>query len=205
MNGNLLSRMMKKNDSSFSQIWKTASLYTNNPELIKPKNVVWHVTSPKNRLSIDALGLVIIPGSFNKNAIYANNMERPVMGIYQCLYDDYSEDFFNYKYVIDDDTRELKIEVTPTYDEYFGFLGLDFWMIDTTALDNIWYLDYNYEYDYNAVSGKNYYIYTHDAIPREALRLFRFSRNESFYCKKGVIDGVYSAKFTPRMREITKF
>lgn len=73
--------------------------------------------------------------------------------------------------------------------EYFQFIHkFDVWRIDTSLINNTWYIDPNLIYEPFSRSGEaEDYLYCEHTVHPRALKLFTFSVNEStYYLNKGI-------------------
>lgn len=153
---------------------------------ITPHRYVIHVSHPYFRESIDRKGLLkngtegIIP-----EGVYAHNL------LVKPNYDWFP---FVLKFECDSFLSSITNE---------GPLRLyDYWVIDTHAIDNDWYIDYCALSDFGDDTCYNtfsMFIYSDKDVPRSAIKLFRF-QNEMRWDYKGV-DGAYHFRGLDEFRE----
>lgn len=213
----LTTRIEKEHTSLYQKFRKGYVLPKSGPfggYNINPNRYVWHVSKSANRIGIHQQGLLAQQckyGSYGP-AVFANNMNTPTFGIYQCLYNDFFEIEILERHSTNKEQTvyicqdvQTTAALQPTFEEYAAYYGLDFWRIDTHKISTNWWLDLRYEYDYAARSGREYYIYTTTSIPRDAIQLFRYKGWDSFHYTFNKDLGVANARFIPRMYEIRHF
>jgi len=189
---------------------------------VNPKPYIWHISDFKNAKGIDKYGLIAKSNDFfgYGPAVFANNISKIDYRIFDknaaswdynyygkspiCICSENNEEtlfmdnksyYSNWPY-----SSELKKEYLM--DDYFAWLGYDFWRIDTSILKNhTWWIDTAWQYE-SGNEKTNWYIYTNKSIPRKALKLYRFYHYDRFILNKGVVDGVYHSKFIPKMHEV---
>ena len=202
---------------------------------IKPKRYVWHTSSYTNRFSIHQDGLVVNPileyKPMAKNAVFANNIIDPSFWFFNHFRSDYfSIDYFhaeegekyynicncgNYycehqvgwnnlsRIIFEQDENGFKDR--ELNEKQLAEWGFDYWRIDTYAIKNLWWVDLMWDGNWGASTGREHYVYTDESIPRHAMQLFNFNKEEKIISEKGIDDNVYHALFKPRMQEITEF
>ena len=151
---------------------------------IQTKKYLWHVSSPLYRYSINEMGIITNDSWTYLPAVFANNMLYPDFGIFMRFWDDYTFDIFD----------------NPSFEDVAIYFGLDFWQIDTDLYKGHWFLDHVYELDYCGRQGMDYYVYTYNNIPRNAIKLFRY-RKPKHYFYEGSVEGVAHSCFTSTFYE----
>ena len=184
-----------------------------------PKPYIWHISDFKNAKSIDKYGLKAESNNdFGYGpAIFANNLSKIDYRVFDknaasweynyygtspiCVCSENNEETF----FIDNTIRfDFPDETKRKYrmDDYFAWLGYDFWRIDTSMLKGYkWWIDTLWTSE-SGNDGVDWYIYTNKPIPRKAIKLYRFYHYNRFIINKGVVDGVYHSKYIPKMSEV---
>jgi len=141
---------------------------------ITPNRFVYHVTSPKNRESINKLGLLPYTKSYC-GGLYANNGFKPDMNWFPFILDRW----------------DLFFE-EDEWDFYEWISKYDIWQIDTLAIENDWYTD-RFEI---GIIEPTLHIRTFEAVDRKAIKLFKTeSGSEMFREGDGVAHCYYTGKF----------
>lgn len=146
---------------------------------ITPQKYVWHVSPKRNRQSILNFGLNAELSEHK--CVFANNQSRNIDFFYPFCVDIYYECFRDEDYL-----------------EY------DYWRIDISKVNGIWYIDPNMKNGPKEFMGSSRnFIVTESSVPAEALTLFkidaRFLRTYKMFavktvCEEGVLTSHYSSK-----------
>jgi len=149
---------------------------------IIPSRYICHVTSPENRDSINKNGLLPSLGfrAVFKGKIFANNGAFPSNNWYP----------FNIDFL--DDCLMGNVSDDLDFLEWAG--KYDIWMIDTLKIKNLWYCD-----SPDWCIEPCLQIFTEEAIPRSALKLFK---TEKMVHSIHLEDGVASTSYTGGLCEI---
>jgi hypothetical protein len=117
-------------------------------EIIVPERYVWHVSSPKKRVSIKESGLKV--DSSDHNCIFANNQSFNVI--------------FMYPFCLEAENGRYR----PN-----NLLKYDYWRIDTHSFQADWYIDPNMkDGPIEYMGDEKYFVVTETPIPCEAIELF---------------------------------
>lgn len=114
---------------------------------IQPDRFVYHVSAPENRESILNNGLKVNVGHNYKSHMRTDNILPAI----------FATDSDNQNYWFD-----------RNYQNNEGVFDDDVWEIDTSKIDNQWFIDSNYNADYG---DEHPQIVTYSNIPKEAIKL----------------------------------
>ena len=129
-----------------------------------PNKFVYHVSLKTNRASIEKNGL--LPKAFNDSEW----SKRGALSYPEALFVNNQDDYSWWFYIADGMWRDINI------DKY------DVWKINTTGINNIWYIDEN-------MNDKGNYLFTTEAIPHKNIELYALQGVCCMHCK-ALIEGL---------------
>lgn len=127
---------------------------------------LFHVSHPYTRESILEKGLLVSgrENSIITRGVYAHNLIT-------------EPDFSWYPFILFGEYDFENINGINPVRMY------DYWRIDTSKLNNNWFIDFAARYDFDFVLGydpRSMYVYTDENIQADALTLFRFQNEQAW-------------------------
>lgn len=133
--------------------------------IVRPNRFMWHLSRASCRESIRNSGL--LPGCEQKNGIWAHNNIIPIAWFYPMAWDGV---FFGYDY-----------------------RSYDYWRIDNAKAKVEWRIDpymnsLQSKYTAEEWNSKSRYLCTMDSVPPEALKLFKFAKDDDWHTPENLPD-----------------